>query len=439
MIERKYYINQLLSCRWNGKVKIVTGIRRSGKSFLLSQLYREYLLNEGVGEDQIVMLDLEKKSQVKYRNPLTLYDYVVSRTSDLAKRYYVFIDEIQLCYKVKTSDTDEQLVPAEQRDLLYTTFYDVLSDLKDRDNVDIYVTGSNSRMLSSDLVTNFRDRGTEIRLFPLSFAEYYPVSTMDKVDAFEEYLNHGGMPLAVLESDERRKREYLRGLHRRVYYKDILERYALKDDAVLDALVDSLYSSVGSLSNVHNLTATASALMDRSTTDHTVKQYLDYLEDAYLVQEAKRYDVKGKRYFDYPQKYYAMDLGLRNAKLNFRQQDRGHLMENVIFNDLIRRGYSVDVGVVDVERRIDGKRQQSQYEIDFVVNTGSGKVYIQSAWSIDDDQKREQETFSLRHTGDFFRKMVLLGGNQKPWTDESGITYMGVIPFLLSPDPLSEI
>ena len=439
MIERKYYINQLLSCRWNGKVKIVTGIRRSGKSFLLSQLYREYLLNEGVGEDQIVMLDLEKKSQVKYRNPLTLYDYVVSRTSDLAKRYYVFIDEIQLCYKVKTSDTDEQLVPAEQRDLLYTTFYDVLSDLKDRDNVDIYVTGSNSRMLSSDLVTNFRDRGTEIRLFPLSFAEYYPVSTMDKVDAFEEYLNHGGMPLAVLESDERRKREYLRGLHRRVYYKDILERYALKDDAVLDALVDSLYSSVGSLSNVHNLTAAASALMDRSTTDHTVKQYLDYLEDAYLVQEAKRYDVKGKRYFDYPQKYYAMDLGLRNAKLNFRQQDRGHLMENVIFNELIRRGYSVDVGVVDVERRIGGKRQQSQYEIDFVVNTGSGKVYIQSAWSIDDDQKREQETFSLRHTSDFFRKMVLLGGNQKPWTDESGITYMGVIPFLLSPDPLSEI
>ena len=439
MIERKYYINQLLSCRWNGKVKIVTGIRRSGKSFLLSQLYREYLLNEGVGEDQIVMLDLEKKSQVKYRNPLTLYDYVVSRTSDLAKRYYVFIDEIQLCYKVKTSDTDEQLVPAEQRDLLYTTFYDVLSDLKDRDNVDIYVTGSNSRMLSSDLVTNFRDRGTEIRLFPLSFAEYYPVSTMDKVDAFEEYLNHGGMPLAVLESDERRKREYLRGLHRRVYYKDILERYALKDDAVLDALVDSLYSSVGSLSNVHNLTAAASALMDRSTTDHTVKQYLDYLEDAYLVQEAKRYDVKGKRYFDYPQKYYAMDLGLRNAKLNFRQQDRGHLMENVIFNDLIRRGYSVDVGVVDVERRIDGKRQQSQYEIDFVVNTGSGKVYIQSAWSIDDDQKREQETFSLRHTGDFFHKMVLLGGNQKPWADESGITYMGVIPFLLNPDPLSKI
>ena len=439
MIERKYYINQLLSCRWNGKVKIVTGIRRSGKSFLLSQLYRECLLNEGAGEDQIVMLDLEKKSQVKYRNPLTLYDYVVSRTSDPAKRYYVFIDEIQLCYKVKTSDTDEQLVPPEQRDLLYTTFYDVLSDLKDRDNVDIYVTGSNSRLLSSDLVTNFRDRGTEIRLFPLSFAEYYPVSTMDKVDAFEEYLNHGGMPLAVLEPDERRKREYLRNLHRRVYYKDILERYALKDDAVLDVLVDSLYSSVGSLSNVHNLTAAASALMDRSTTDHTVKQYLDYLEDAYLVQEAKRYDVKGKRYFDYPQKYYSMDLGLRNAKLNFRQQDRGHLMENVIFNDLIRRGYSVDVGVVDVERRIDGKRQQSQYEIDFVVNTGSGKVYIQSAWSIDDDQKREQETFSLRHTGDFFRKMVLLGGNQKPWTDESGITYMGVIPFLLSPDTLSEI
>ena len=432
MIERKYYINQLVSCRWNGKVKIITGIRRCGKSFLLTQLYRKFLQSEGVEDDQIVMLDLEKKDQVKYRNPLALYDYVIDRTSDPAKRYYVFIDEIQLCYKVKTADTDEQLVPPEDRHLLYTTFYDVLSDLKNRDNIDVYVTGSNSRMLSSDIVSSFRDRGTEIRVFPLSFSEYYPVSGMDKADAFEEYLSHGGMPLAVLEPDEGRKRRYLRDLHRRVYYKDIIERYGLKDDSVLDALVDALYSSVGSLSNIHNLTVAASTLMDRTISDHSVKQYVDYLEDAYLVQEAKRYDVKGKRYFDYPQKYYAMDLGLRNAKLNFRQQDRGHLMENIIYGELVRRGYSVDVGVVEVERRIDGKRQQNQYEIDFVVNTDSGKFYIQSAWNIDDERKRLQETFSLRHTGDFFRKMVLLGGNQKPWTDSDGITYMGVIPFLLT-------
>lgn len=431
IIEREEYIKELLSKRWNGKVKIITGIRRCGKSFLLSTLYKNHLLNEGVTEDCFVEISLDKKSDVKYRNPNVLFDYVVSKTQDTNKRYYVFIDEIQLSIKIKNSDIDENLVPEEDRDLLYTTFYDILNDLASRKNIDVYVTGSNSKMLSKDIVTNFRDRGSEIKVYPLSFKEYYSVSGLEKTEAFEEYLTHGGMPLAVLESDEIEKRKYLKGLYKNVYFKDIVERYKIKDDEVLSALVDSLSSSVGSLTNPHNLANAASTLMHRSTSSHTVKNYIDYLEDAYLFVGAKRYDVKGKKYFENTQKYYAMDLGLRNARLNFRQQERSHLMENLIFIELVRRGYSVDVGVVEVTKVIDGKRQKSQYEIDFIVNTGSEKLYIQSALNVDSDEKRSQETFSLKNSGDFFRKIVITDGLSKSWMDDDGITYMGVIPFLL--------
>ena len=437
IIQRDRYVSELLGKRWNGKVKIITGIRRCGKSFLLSTLYKEYLLKEGVAKDCFVELALDKRAHMKYRNPNELYEYVLRKTQDTEKRYYVFIDEIQLSYKVKNEDVDERLVPEEDRDMLYTTFYDILNDLMGRSNLDIYVTGSNSKMLSKDIVTNFRDRGTEIKVYPLSFKEYYPISGMEKADALEEYLTYGGMPLAVLEKDEAEKRKYLRGLHKRVYIKDIVERYKLKDDEVLDALIDALSSAVGSLTNPHNLANAAGTLMKRSTSDNTIKNYLDYLEDAYLFVGAKRYDIKGKRYFENTQKYYSMDTGLRNAKLNFRQQERSHLMENMIFVELIRRGYSVDVGVVELTRvNEEGKKQQSQYEIDFVVNTGREKVYVQSALNVDTETKKNQETFSLKNSGDFFRKIVIVDGNAKPWTDDDGIMYVGVIPFLLDSTPI---
>ena len=431
IIQRDRYVEELLSKRWNGKVKIITGIRRCGKSFLLSTLYKDYLQKEGVNKDCFIELALDKKAHLKYRNPNELYDYVLLNTQDAEKRYYVFIDEIQLSYKVKNEDVDERLVPEEDRELLYTTFYDILNDLMSRSNLDIYVTGSNSKMLSKDIVTNFRDRGTEIRVFPLSFKEFYPVSGLEKTDALEEYLTYGGMPLAVLEQDETEKRKYLKGLHKRVYIKDIVERYKLKDDEVLDALIDALSSAVGALTNPHNLANAAGSLMKRSTSDNTIKNYLDYLEEAYLFVSAKRYDVKGKRYFENTLKYYSIDTGLRNAKLNFRQQEKSHLMENMIFIELIRRGYNVDVGVVELTRVKDGRRQQSQYEIDFIVNTGRERVYIQSALNVDTEEKQRQETISLKSSGDFFRKIVILDGNAKPWTDEDGIMYVGVIPFLM--------
>ena len=439
IINREHYVKELLSKRWNGKVKIITGIRRSGKSFLLSTLYKDYLKTEGVTDDCFVEIALDKKAHVKYRNPNELYDYVVNRTQDMNKRYYVFIDEIQLSFKIKNPDVDESQVPEEDHDMLYITFYDILNDLMGQTNLDVYVTGSNSKMLSRDIVTNFRDRGTEIKVYPLSFKEYYPVSGLEKADALEEYLTYGGMPLAVLEKDETEKRKYLKGLHKRVYIKDIVERYKLKDDEVLEALIDALSSAVGSLTNPHNLANAAGTLMKRSTSDHTIKNYLDYLEDAYLFASAKRYNVKGKRYFENTLKFYSMDTGLRNAKLNFRQQERSHLMENMIFIELLRRGYSVDVGVVEVTIVKDGKKQQSQYEIDFIVNTGREKVYIQSALNVDTETKRNQETFSLKNSGDFFRKIVIIDGNAKAWTDDDGIMYVGIIPFLLEETPLKKI
>lgn len=432
VIKRDKYINELLSKRWNGKVKIITGIRRCGKSFLLSTLYKDYLRDEGVQDDCFVEIALDRKAHVKYRNPNELYEYVLEQTQDESKRYYVFIDEIQLSFKVKNEDVDEKLIPEEDKDMLYTTFYDILNDLMARSNLDVYVTGSNSKMLSKDIVTNFRDRGTEVKVYPLSFKEFYAVSGLEKTDALEEYLTYGGMPLAVTEKDETEKRKYLAELYKSVYIKDIVERYKLKDDEVLEALIDSLASAVGSLTNPHNLANAAGTLMKRSTSDHTIKNYLDYLQDAYLFIVAKRYDVKGKRYFENTQKFYSMDLGLRNAKLNFRQQEKSHLMENMIYLELIRRGYNVDVGVVEVTRvNEQGKKQQSQYEIDFIVNTGKEKIYIQSALNVDTSDKQSQETFSLKNSGDFFRKIVIVDGSTKQWMDEDGIMYVGVIPFLL--------
>lgn len=431
VIERDEYIEQLLAKRWNGKVKIVTGIRRSGKSFLLSTLFKKRLMEEGVRSEDFIEVALDRKQNIQYRNPNLLYDYIMGRAKDRSRKYYVFIDEIQLSYKVKNEDVDESLVAEEDKEMLYTTFYDILNDLMACPNLDVYVTGSNSKMLSKDIVTNFRDRGSEIKVYPLSFAEYLSVAGMEKSDALEMYLMYGGMPLAVLEPAEKEKRKYLQGLFRNVYVKDIVERYRLKDDGLLNVLIDTLSSSIGSLTNPGKLANTAASLMGKSLSRTTVKNYLDYVEDAFLFQSAKRWDVKGRKYFDTIQKYYAVDLGLRNARLNFRQQERSHLMENLIYNELVRRGYSVDVGIVEMERMVEGKRKLSQYEIDFVVNLGNDKVYIQSALNVDTPEKKAQETFSLRNTGDFFRKIVVLDGNRKLWIDEDGVMYVGVIPFLL--------
>lgn len=412
-------------------MKIITGIRRCGKSFLLNTLYRQALIGEGVTEDSFVEIALDRKSDMKFRNPNVLYDYIKSLTRDQTRKYYVMIDEIQLSYRVRNKDVDESMVAEDDRDLLYTTFYDVLNDLMSCRNLDIYVTGSNSKMLSKDIVTNFRDRGSEIRVAPLSYEEFLSYTRLDKADALEQYLTYGGMPLAVLETDEKEKQRYLRSLFTGVYMKDIIERYHLKNDAVMNALIDALCSSVGSLTNPHRLANTAATLLDKTTSDHTIKAYLDYLEDAFLFSAARRYDVRGRKYFDTLKKYYAVDLGLRNARLNFRQQERSHLMENMLYNELIIRGYSVDVGVVEVQQMNDGKRYKGQYEIDFVVNLGNEKVYVQSALNVSSPDKKAQETFSLHNTGDFFRKIIVLDGNQKMWTDEDGVIYVGVIPFLL--------
>ena len=430
-IQRNDYVERLYAKSWNGKVKIITGIRRCGKSYLLSHLYKQFLINKGVAEDCFVEIDLEEKSNAAYRNPNVLSDFVMEQCKDRKRKYYVFIDEIQRCSKVLAPNVDLSRVAEEDRDSFYITFFDVLNGLRKQPNIDVYVTGSNSKMLSTDVVTYFRDRGSEIKVYPLSFAEYYAFAGLDKHDAFNQYLTYGGMPLAVLESNEQEKRNYLANLHKDVYIKDIVERYKLKDDVVIDALTDAVYSAVGSLSNPTKLANTITTVMGQKTTDKTIKAYLSYLEDAYLISVAERYDVKGKRYFENIKKYYAMDLGLRNARLNFRQQERSHLMENLLYNELIRRGYRVDVGVVEVQRMVDGKRQQAQYEIDFIVNTGFEQIYIQSALNIDTPEKRDQETFSLRNTRDSFRKIVVLDGFTLPWTDNDGVTYVGIIPFLL--------
>ena len=438
IIERPSYIEKLLSKQWNGKVKIITGLRRCGKSFLLSTLYKKVLLSEGVSENQFIEIALDRKSGIKYRNPNLLFDYIVNKSKNMNTKYYVFIDEIQLSFKIKNCEIDEMSVPEEDKESLYVTFYDVLNDLIARPNLDVYVTGSNSKMLSKDIVTNFRDRGSEIRVHPLSFAEYMSVTSLDKIDAFEEYITYGGMPLAVIEKDEREKQKYLANLFTTVYFKDLLERYKIKDEEVLGALTDALCSAVGSLTNPNKLANTASSLISKDTTRPTIQKFIGYLEDAYLFESARRWNVKGRKYFNTIQKYYATDLGLRNARLNFRQQERSHLMENIIYNELIRRGYSVDVGIVEITQSIEGSRHLYQYEIDFVVNMGNNKIYIQSALNIDTPEKKAQEIMSLRNTGDFYRRIVIVEGNRKLWIDD-GITYIGVIPFLLDSNLLQHI
>ena len=430
-IAREEYLSKLIAARGDGFVKVITGIRRCGKSYLLFTLFKEYLIDKGVNPSHIIEIALDSDEFEELRDPRKLSAYVRARIRRIKGECCVLIDEIQMCEEVKSvvkgSDT-------------LITFYDVLNGLMKLPGVDLYVTGSNSKMLSDEVATNFRDRGEAIRLHPLTFSEYFKASGLSEYQAWNRYLVYGGMPEAVIKQTDAARREYLSGLFKTLYFKDIVEHNNLKDDYVLGLLTDVLLSSTGSLTNPTRIANTLSTEQGIKPDVHTVQQYLKYLSEAYLFSKVERYDVKGRRYLQYPSKWYAEDVGLRNARLNYRQTERTHLMENIIYNELVARGCNVDVGVVEVKvAGENGKRVLRQYEIDFIVNTGFEKLYIQSAFELSDEAKRAQETFSLRKTRDSFRKLVVVGGDQPFFTDEDGISFVGIIPFLLDKSILSDV
>ena len=430
MYPREQYLKEIISKKDNGRIKIITGLRRSGKSVLLFQLYREWLLGEGVKEDQIIALALDILENARYRNPLELDKYVRDHMVDPKKRYYIFIDEIQFVSEIQNPYVDNEDAKI--------TFIDVILGFMHMDNADVYVTGSNSKMLSSDILTQFRDRGDEIRVYPLSFAEFYNEYEGDKRGAWQDYYTYGGMPLATsLESHEEKSR-YLKDLFDRTYIKDVLERHEIKNDTeVLDILLDVLASGIGSLTNPSKLANTFKSERQIGIGSETIEKYIGYFEESFLIEKAVRYDVKGRKYIGTPAKYYYTDLGLRNARLGFRQLEETHIMENVLYNDLIRRGMNVDVGVVEYNTKdADGKKIRKQLEVDFVVNKGGKRFYIQSALSIADSDKKEQEIESLKRIPDSFSKMVVVRDYLKPWQDENGITYVGIEQFLLNEELL---
>lgn len=430
MYPREQYLKEIISKKDNGRIKIITGLRRSGKSVLLFQLYREWLLGEGVKEDQIIALALDIFENARYRNPLELDKYVRDHMVDPKKRYYIFIDEIQFVSEIQNPYVDNEDAKI--------TFIDVILGFMHMDNADVYVTGSNSKMLSSDILTQFRDRGDEIRVYPLSFAEFYNEYEGDRRGAWQDYYTYGGMPLATsLESHEEKSR-YLRDLFDRTYIKDVLERHEIKNDTeVLDILLDVLASGIGSLTNPSKLANTFKSERQIGIGSETIEKYIGYFEESFLIEKAVRYDVKGRKYIGTPAKYYYTDLGLRNARLGFRQLEETHIMENVLYNDLIRRGMNVDVGVVEYNTKdADGKKIRKQLEVDFVVNQGGKRFYIQSALSIADPDKKEQEIESLKRIPDSFSKMVVVRDYLKPWQDENGITYVGIEQFLLNEELL---
>lgn len=430
---RSELVEHLMQKRHNGLVKIITGIRRCGKSYLLSTLFKERLMSEGVDARHIIEVPLDRDDFKGYRDAIKLGDYIRSRLVSDGKWNYVFVDEVQLTRKVLPPDVDLSRIAPEDRDMAYLTFYDTLNGLRQTEHVDVYVTGSNSKTLSSDIDTNFADRGVQIRVHPFSFAEYCDaLKPTDLAAAFDRYLLWGGMPLAVAESDDGERMRYLQGLFSEVYVSDVRSRNRLKSDTPLSQIIDVVSSAVGSLTNPHKLANTLRSRLGVKTSDTTVANDIDHLKDAFLFSEAKRWDVKGKSYFDYPMKYYCEDVGLLNARLNFRESDPSHAMENVIYNELLARDCMVDVGVVPVVSVGDDGRQTLKYhEIDFVVNRAPGKLYIQSAYAMPTDEKREQELLPLRRSGDFFRKMVIVNGNARPRVSDDGIITVGAIPFLL--------
>ena len=425
IIERKQYLDELIKKKDNGRIKIITGIRRCGKSYLLFELYKNYLLKNSIAENQIIEMALDDIENSQYRDPFKLNEYIKSKISD-DKRYYIFIDEIQFSRSVKNpyiDDEDEKI-----------TFVDTLLSLMKRKNLDIYVTGSNSKMLSKDILTQFRDRGDEIHLYPLSFAEMSSCYE-DKDKAWEDYVLCGGMPFVLEMETFEEKSRYLKGLFEETYIKDIIDRNQIKNsEEVLEVLLDFVSSAVGSLTNPLKLSKRYDSEKKINISNNTISKYLIYFEEAYLLYSAKRYDIKGSKYFSTPLKYYFADIGLRNARLNFRQVEETHIMENIIYNDLLRRGFNVDVGVVEYFPSVEGKTTRVQLEVDFVINRGNLRYYIQSAFAINSEEKKEQERNSLKRIDDSFKKIIIVRDNIVPRYDEYGIYYVGIRDFLLRDD-----
>ena len=422
MIERKRYLDALIRRKWNGRIKVVTGIRRSGKSTLLFELFKDHLLEEGVREKNIILVALDDDINEKYRDPNELSAYVRERALDKNQKYYVLIDEIQ--YAITKEELAQKDAPIK--------LYSVLNGFLHLKNIDVYVTGSNSKMLSKDISTEFRGRGDVVRVYPLSFAEYYAASDMDKTEAYNEYSMYGGMPyLFQLDSDED-KFNYLSELFEEIYFKDIEERYTIKLPSVLRELTSDLCSSVGSLTNASKIARTLQSTKNLKVDAETISTYLSYLTDSFLFSESVRYDIKGKKYFEYPSKYYCTDVGLRNVRLGLRQQEETHIMENCIYNELNIRGYQVDVGVIPiVEKNEAGNRVQKNCEIDFIATKGNKRYYIQSALSMDDETKEKTELRPLKAVDDSFKKIVVSKSYGKSWVDDDGILRINLIDFLL--------
>ncbi len=427
IIQRKRYLEQLIAKRGNGRIKIITGIRRCGKSYLLFDLFASYLHSIGVGNEQIVSLRLDEIANARYRNPIELDKFIRERIADNQKQFYVFLDEIQF-----VSSINNPYLPKSSTEKI--TFVDVLLGLKNLENADIYVTGSNSKMLSSDILTSFRDRADEIRVAPLSFDEFYSAFPRDKRDAWNEFLVYGGMPFLMNLEKHEEKSAYLKTLFSQTYIKDVLERHRIRGEKdVLDDILNFVASAVGSLTNPTRLANTFKTIKHLKVSNNTISNYLDYFVDAFILSKVERYDVKGRSYIGSPLKYYFADIGLRNARLNFRQQEETHLMENVIYNELCSRGFNVDVGIVESNTRNEkGGSQRVLLEIDFVVQTSQRHYYIQSALRIDEEVKRLQETKSLYSVNDAYEKIVVVKDEIIPWTDERGVFYIGIQDFLLN-------
>ena len=431
IIQRNFYLDRLVRAKGDGFVKIVTGIRRCGKSFLLFRLFKSHLLKEGVPRENIVEIQLDKKKDAKLRNPDAMYEFLASKTAKRRRRTYILIDEIQECKRppISAAETPEQKAEREQE------FYDILNEFRDKDNIDLYVTGSNSRLLVKDVATQFRGRGENIHIGPLSFREYYSAIDGDKSDAWSDYLLYGGMPEIVGFKDDDAKKSYLDGLFTTIYFRDIVERNGLPDNLFLGRVNDVLMSAAGSLTNPTRLANHIGTISGKVPDPRTVSKYLEFLEDAYLFSKADRYDIKGREYLSTPSKYYPADIGLRNARLNFRQVEQDHLMECAIYNELKARGASVDVGLLEVvSGNAEGRRERKQLEIDFIVNKGRKKLYIQSAYRLPDAAKREQEIRGLRRIPDSFGKLVIVDGVQPFYTDEYGISYTSLMDFMLKPE-----
>lgn len=418
MISRDFYLERIVHKMWNGEIKVITGIRRCGKSVLLFELFYQYLIGKGVDEEQIIKIELDQRRYYKYRNPIELCEYVESVvTAAEDKQFYLFIDEVQLTTKVVDQENGG----------IEVTIYDMLNELKAYKNLDVYVTGSNSKGLSSDIATEFRGRASQIHVYPLSFREFYSAVGGDERKALDQYMLYGGLPRVTAFEDEKDKKEYLSNLYRELYIKDIVERNAIEREDLLGDILDFLASQISSLTNPTNIANALASMKNEKVNPALVSNYVQHIIDSFLISQARRYDVKGKSYFKFPNKYYYTDMGLRNARLNYRQYDPGHLMENIIYNELLRRGYSVDVGVV--ADRSEGRNVQK--EIDFVVNDTDRRIYIQSAFRMDTEDKTDSELGSLLLTKDFFKKIVMQQDIPHNYYDDNGIFHCNLLDFLL--------